>query len=738
MKSIKRPLIFLMIISLLMISSGCAKDKNTQKYDGKTPRMSVSSMVVASNSNYELLWDNDDKFVSFRSLKTEKIWSTIPYDYYLTGETNASLRSPLNITVVDTTSLTWSTVNGYSESLSEDNVKSERVENGIKVTYYFNNFEISVPLIYTLKDDALKITLDAKGICENDRFWLVSVSIAPFLCSAENGADDSYIFVPAGSGALLNATSDARGTRKYSCEVYGEDQSHVVISDLTDDISARLPVFGVKNKENALFGIIEEGAESVTIDTEVGNSRSGYSGVWATANVRGSDVYSTTSATLIEGTMTRVSEKHSETPVSICYYPLTGDDANYNGMAKRYRKYLTDSNKLNSVKSESGNYGVTIYGGVDISTNFMGIPIMTTKALTTFSEAKGIIQKLVSVSELSPQVKLYGFGENGINPGRIAGGYKFADVFGSNKERRTLDNYCKDNNISLYYDFDLIRYNASGRGFSYLFGAAKSATLHVAEFTNLLTPTRDEAQVKTTRLLKRDKIECAVDKLEHFADKKNILGISLSSLGEYAYSDFNNMKYFNKNNTENDVSEYIESLRNNSHRVASNSNAYAAAVADSVYEVPLSNGNYDVFDVEIPFYQMVFCGSKPMYSTAVNLSNNYEENIMKAVSSGTGINFALIENFTPENIQNQSGKFYAAVFESNIEQISETLSTYGDFYNKIAGARIESYELLSNGISRTDFESGVTVYANHTAGNVESPVGVLIGYGISVVMPEKI
>lgn len=735
--SIKRPLIFLMVISLLMISSGCAKDKNTQKYDGKTPRMSVSSMTVASNSDYELLWDNDDKFVSFKSLKTGKIWSTIPYDYYLTGETNANLRSPLNITVVDTTSLTWSTVNGYSESLSEDNVKSERVENGIKVTYYFNNFEISVPLIYTLKDDALKITLDAKEICENDRFWLVSVSIAPFLCSAENGADDSYIFVPAGSGALLNATSDARGTRKYSCEVYGEDQSHVVISDLTDDIPARLPVFGVKNKENALLGIIEEGAESVTIDTEVGNSRSGYSGVWATANVRGSDVYSTTSATLIEGTMTRVSEKHSEIPVSVCYYPLTGGDADYNGMAKRYRKYLTDSKKLNSVKSEGGNYGVTIYGGVDISTNFMGIPIMTTKALTTFSGAKEIIQKLASVSELSPQVKLYGFGENGINPGRIAGGYKFAGVFGSNKDRKALDGYCKDNNISLYYDFDLIRYNASGKGFSYLFGAAKSATLHVAEFTDLLTPARDEAQVKTTRLLKRDKTKHAVEKLERFADKKEISGISLSSLGEYAYSDFSDMKYFNKNNTESDVSEYIKSLRNNSHSVATNSNAYAAATADSVYEVPLSNGGYDAFDAEIPFYQMVFCGSKPMYSTAVNLSNNYVESIMKAVSSGTGISFALIENFTPENIQNQSGKFYAAVFENNIEQISETLSAYGDFYNKIVGAGIERYELLSNGISRTDFENGVTVYANHTAGNAESPVGVLGGYGISVVMPEK-
>lgn len=183
-----------------------------------------------------------------------------------------------------------------------------------------------------------------------------------------------------------------------------------------------------------------------------------------------------------------------------------------------------------------------------------------------------------------------------------------------------------------------------------------------------------------------------------------------------------------------DVSEYIELLRNNSHIIASNANAYAAASADSVYEVPLSNGNYDVFDEEIPFYQLVFCGSKPMFSTEINLSSNYEESLMKAVSSGTGINFALIKNFTPENIQNQSGKFYAAVFENNIEQINQTLSAYSDFYNKIVGVGIERYELLSGDLSKTTFENGVIVYANHTADKTDSPVGVLDGYGISVIM----
>ncbi len=732
--SFRKIFVLLTAVSLMTVTVGCAKETNIPEYSSGTPHLSVSSMAVASNSNYELSWDNEEKFLSLKSLNSDQVWATIPYEYYLSGGSNSNLLSPLNLTVVDTTSLTWSVINGYTECVSMNNVKSARVENGIKVTYYFENYEISVPVVYTLTEQGIKITLDPKEICEGEQYWLVSVSLAPYLCSADNTAEDSYVFVPSGTGALLNVQSDARGTRKFSCEVYGEDCSMVEISNLTDDEAARIPVFGIKNGENAIVGIIEEGAESITVETEVGNSRTGYSGVWATANVRGSDVYLSTTATLIENTVKRISAERSETTVSVCYYPLTGEDADYNGMAKCYRNYLENSGLLKITESDAGSYGVTVYGGVDIATNLLGIPINKTKALTTFSEAKEIIEELLSVSSLTPQVKLYGYGENGIDAGRVAGGYKFASVFGSDKERKLLDSYCAENNISLYYDFDLIRYNSSGKGFSYTFDAAKSATLHVAEFTNLLSPTREEADAKTVRLLKRAEVKTAAEKLNSFVTKKGISGVSLSSLSEYAYSDFNNTEYICKGNTASDVQEYIELLKGENRTVASNSNAYAACVADAVYEVPLTNGDYDALDKEIPFYQLVFCGSKPMFSTEINLSSNYKESVMKAVSSGTGLSFALIKNFDPENIQNQSGKFYAAVFENNIEEITETLSAYGEFYSKIAGVGIESYEFLTEGLSETVFENGVRVYANHTDGEIESPVGVLSGYGVSAVL----
>ncbi|MDD4165386.1 MAG: DUF5696 domain-containing protein [Eubacteriales bacterium] len=722
----------LLVIIMLLTLFGCSNTPQNLEYKAGAPYRFLSSMTVATNSDYELLWNKDECIISLKNLKTGTTWSTIPQDYLMSGGTNAGMLSPLNLTVVNTSTLTWDTINGYKESIVPQTVRSERVEGGLKVTYYLENFEISVPIIYTLYKDSLKITIDPKEIREGEKYLLAAVSVAPMLCSAMNSGLDSYVFIPSGTGAIMNTSEDARGTRKYSGDVYGEDLSRIITTDFTDETPIRIPVFGVKSLENALFGIIEKGAESVVIEAETGNKRTGRSAVWATLNIRGYDIYPTTSSTTGFADMKRMSAQHSETPVSIGYYPLEGSVADYNGMAKRYRQYLIENKEMVETTENEGYYGLTIYGGISVPSTILGIPIKTTEAMTTFAQAKEMVKSLHETTKLSSQIKLVGFGETGINIGKIAGGYAFSNVLGNDSQRKSLSTYCNDESIPLYTDFDLIRYSNSGDGFSYTFGAAKSATLHTAERKMLDTPLRNKISDSKYRLLGREDITTAVKKLSNFAADNNLSGISLSSLGEYAYSDFGNRKYIVKNNMATDVTEYIKLLREKKYPVASGSNSYAAAAADAIFDVPLNSGCYDVFDADIPFYQLVFCGSKPMFSSGINLEGDFDRQVMQAISGGTGLGFSLIYDFIYEHMQNQSGNYYAAVFRDNITLIEQTINKYADFYKAIAGKKIESYELLSNGISKTLFENGVTVYSNLTSSAKDSPAGTLERYGVSV------
>ena len=49
--------------------------------------------------------------------------------------------------------------------------------------------------------------------------------------------------------------------------------------------------------------------------------------------------------------------------------------------------------------------------------------------------------------------------------------------------------------------------------------------------------------------------------------------------------------------------------------------------------------------------------------------------------------------------------FYGTVYEDNAQFISDTLKNYGDYYEAVKDASIENFEILANGVSRTDFNN---------------------------------
>ena len=64
--------------------------------------------------------------------------------------------------------------------------------------------------------------------------------------------------------------------------------------------------------------------------------------------------------------------------------------------------------------------------------------------------------------------------------------------------------------------------------------------------------------------------------------------------------------------------------------------------------------------------------------------------------------------------------------------MQQMVSRLAPVYEAIAGAGIAQYELPADGVSRTVFTNGVTVYANHTGAPADSPAGRLEAYGVAV------
>lgn len=727
---------FLCLVSALFIlissCSGCGKNEKTlaaKKFDATTQVQSIPSQTVAENDSYKLEWNDDKKCLLFTELSTGKIWSNIPYEYMLSEGLSANVNSTLNITVADVVSLQLTSVRGFSDAVENGRVFCEKIENGVRITYCFDKYEVSVPVEYVLREDSLQATIDTHEICEGSSYMLVSVSLAPFLCSAESSSKDSYLFIPTGSGALMYAEETAEYERTYLGEVYGNDATRPITESLANEQAIRLPVFGVKNGNSAIFGIIEKNSGSAFIEAMSGNSKTGYSNVYPTFYVRGYDVFDKSDYKKLTDDLIRVSENISKDPISVGYYPLINDDANYNGMAKCYREYLQKNGLLESKTTESSLYSVTISGGVLTTSLVLGLPQKTLKTMTTFSQAKEIVESLVKETEISPIVRLQGFGTSGINYGKIAGGYKFSSKFGTNKARKTLESLCEEDNVQLFYDFDLINYAKSGKGFSYISDSAKTAVYKAAEQYKVTTPLRIFDEGMPYRILGRKELGNAVEKINKMAKSKKLKNVSLTTLGTFAYSDYSDSSYISKGKIEEDVKSMLNSLSKNDINVASGPNAYAVSASSVVFDAPYDNGYFNAFDEEIPFYSMVFRGTRSIYTQPINLEDNKESAVLRAAIGGMGLGFSVIKDFDISFLETGIAKIYGMVYDDNKDFINASVSKYSEFYNAVQNQVIVSYEKVSEELSKTTFANDVVLYANHSKEKIESPLGEIEPYG---------
>ena len=96
----------------------------------------------------------------------------------------------------------------------------------------------------------------------------MSLGLLPyFLTSATDVEyDDGYMFIPDGSGALINLDSTKVKEYHYSASWYGGDR--LINSTTYNSVNPQMmmPVFGMKTSDSTVLAIIENGAEAATLD----------------------------------------------------------------------------------------------------------------------------------------------------------------------------------------------------------------------------------------------------------------------------------------------------------------------------------------------------------------------------------------------------------------------------------------------------------------------------------------
>ncbi len=738
-KPLKRLTIILLclVLAFPMVLTGCSDADGTQTSANRVFSIpenvhETASQMVASNSRFSLFWDNEQKCLLLSDSLSDKIWSTIPYDFYSLPDTSGiakvRMESPVYIEYFDESAHAIKTSYGYVDALQNGTVESGKTKDGFRVTYYFNALEISVPVLYVLHEDGLEMRLLINEIREGTKM-IYSVSLAPFLCSAKAGTD-SYLFIPSGSGALMSTEESSRGVRTFSGNVYGEDLAISKTEELVNEVPVRLPVFGVKDGDNAVCGIIGKGAETARIEAQAGDTEIGYSSVYTTFVLRSRNRIAVKGNFNLTSISTKLSDAMVDTDyASVTYYPLVGDSANYSGMAQVYRNQVF-GNGTAQVAEESALY-LQFLGGATVQKNALGIPYKTLEAATTFSQAEDILKELSEATQTTPVVEMSGFGKTGLDIGKIAGGFGFGSVFGTADDLASLRQYCEEKNIPFFVEAELLKFNQSGKGVSKFTDCVKTINRTSAKQSLYLSTVYSEnGRYPSWYLLQLSKVPEMADKFALVMDKHQLEGVSLRSLSSLIYSDNASAQHYAKNGFSDVVTAVLEKFKQSDKKISSaDANAYAALLSDYILSSPTTSFKADGFDEEIPFYQMVFKGYVPTAVSSLNTAADARTQFLKAMESGSGLAFTVSASWKTEFSDSVSEELRYSVYDNWKDEIIRLTNEAKPLLEAVSGATVVQHTILTNGVRHTVFSNGTEVYVNYTTAAVDTPGGVVPARG---------
>ena len=676
----------------------------------------VPSGTLATKGDYSLLWDSER--CSLAVLKNGNVvWASMPIDQYISntkgGAVKKYIESHIIVDYKDETTNTLTREVSYIGALENGRIYSYLVEDGIRILYCFDKLYFAVPVIYRLRDGYLDVMVENKGIyeCGNE---IYRISVLPYSASVENSAENR-IFVPDGSGMIMNCGS-GRGKREYSADVFGHDGAEPAEYKFLYEEKIHLPVFAIGSNQSGTFcTIINEGATAAAINASAGDDTIGYSYAYAAFRIRGTQTVKIPQGwgkVSITGQYSDIS-RSNRMQMRICF--LDEYDKSFLNVAEYYRDYLKKEKGLKKSSAEQTLY-IDIPMALSQRKFFFGFPYDTVKAVTTYSQAQDILSEIYKRTKVAPVVRLSGIQSGGLEVSRIAGGYKLEGALGNSEQFEALLSKAKDIGVSIFPDFDVTRFRKNSAGFSVKSDSVRSSTsLSSPQYFYSISTGEVADNSYVYYLLTPPKVVTAVQELIPRLDKFGFNNVSLSTLGEQFYSDYNYERGYVGGDYTRAVKSINKLLKENKIKIMYNSaNEYSAVCASHIINSPTNSSNYNAQDEWIPFYQMVFKGYVPMSCNSINLADIDRDEFLRAVQTGIGINFTVCGDETLDYSTSKFPQLLAGSYENSKDLITDMAEEFNQIADKIGNTEIVGFEMIADGVYATDFSSGETVIVNYT------------------------
>ena len=597
-------------------------------------------------------------------------------------------------------------------------------DNGFDAQVFYPEYGLGLTMQVRLEGDELTVTVpDASIREEKEGIYMAMVSLYPMFGATYMDERSGYMLVPDGNGALIYLTDkEERFSTGYSQMIYGNDSGfkESAASDYLWDVyetvvkprEVMAPVFGMAHtdEKTGYIAVVEQGENRCSIEAHPnGVMRVSYNRCFAKFLLR--DVYKQPLNQSESTKMDMLEKDRTHHDLSVRYCLLSGDEANYMGMAARFRRYLTEDLKLE--KRDDAYRTRVDFLAADQERFLVGTrPVV----MTSVADVREIYKDLQEAGVSSLLSEYRGWQNGGIWAVPVSS-FSADGAIGGTEALKALIRDSREQDYQLIPYVDALRMNASTNTFTY--DAAKMVnkttlkeknTKQVYDLFYYLLP---EKSAERLAGLKESLVQHGIDALA-------VSGIT-DTLFSWSLRD----RYFTRNDGAAWYSKALSDLADSLSLALEEPFLYQWKDASAILNMPLDGSEYLYTDEEVPFMTLALKGLIPMYSDYVNFEANKTEFFLTLAETGVYPSFYITKQNSSDLLYTNSNDLYSTEYSAYRETIAGYDREFRALAEKTAGAVITGHEKLSDGVRRVTYSNGTVVYVNYTA-TEESVDGILL------------
>ena len=576
-------------------------------------------------------------------------------------------------------------------------------------------------VFYEIKDDSLIVEVPFDEISYRTAYPITELTILPYFGAA--GTDQTgNLFVPEGSGALIDFNNGKTKQTTYYADVYGWDYGLDRKSTVTET-RASIPVFGIIYPDSSFVSMIEDGSAYAGINAEIAGKLGSFNYVNASYKMLHNERYDIAARTQ---SALYMFEKSLPAGEKIRQVYTFVDSGSYVDMAKAYGDYLLkDSPKL---QNTSTLVAIEIIGAIDKVQQVAGLPKNKPYKLTSYSEAADMINEIDGLGVKNASIKLSGFINDGIRQSNI-NKVKFISQLGGKGQFEKMLNAVSDTSAKLYLDgtMQFVYHSGWSDGFFSYSSSARFVSDKLCELYEYSPIWYGKDDSKDSYYLLKPRLSEKVAEKFVSAGEAYQVGLSFRDFGYQLSADYNEDCRVSR---ETSKGLQVQALSNASATglglMVNGGNDYSVKYADFITNMNLEGNHYAMLDRQIPFYQIAIHGKKNYAGSAINLGSEKDQILLESAKTGAGLYFTFMAAPETEIQETNFTEYYAACFDDWKDNLASIYKRYNAEVGKVVNSPISDFEFVNNDVTLTTFENGNCIYVNFGYVDFVNSNGVLI------------